>query len=142
MGVSYDGMASPLIKESEHGIWKAGHRCPDIVVKPVSGAESTRLYTEISYGKFLVLLIGKHPESAFDYGSVADLYHILPSNDLSEPSGEAQSQLSVSNRFTADWVKADDSFVVVVRPDMYIGYVTGGDDSWSQYLAELFVIAQ
>ncbi|KAH7137200.1 FAD binding domain-containing protein [Dactylonectria estremocensis] len=118
MGVSYDGLASPLIKESEHDIWKAGHRCPDIIVKAASSAASTRLYAEASYGKFLVLLIGKHPESAFNYSSIADVYHILPSEEQAEPGQEVQSQTTEGNRFTADWVKSDDSFVVVVRPDI------------------------
>ncbi|KPM39945.1 hypothetical protein AK830_g6626 [Neonectria ditissima] len=142
MGVSYDGLSSPLIKESEHGIWKAGHRCPDIVMKPASGSESTRLYSKASYGKFLVLFIGKHPESAFDYGSVADSYHILPADEQLEQAQAGEIQATAAGkRFTADWVKAEDSFVVVVRPDMYIGYVTSGDDSWTQYLADLVVLA-
>ncbi|KAH7133563.1 FAD binding domain-containing protein [Dactylonectria macrodidyma] len=130
MGVSYDGLASPLIKESQHDIWKAGHRCPDIIIKAASSAASTRLYAEASYGKFLVLLIGKHPESAFDYDSIADVYHILPSEEQAEQAQEVQSQATEGNRFTADWVKSDDSYAVVVRPDMYIGYVTGGDEAW------------
>ncbi|KAK7423359.1 hypothetical protein QQX98_001150 [Neonectria punicea] len=144
LGVSYDGLSSPLVKESQHDIWKAGDRCPDIIMTPASGVESIRLYTMATYGKFLVLFIGKHLESAFDYGSVTDSYHILPADEQTEQQGQTGEfqTTAVGKRFTADWVKVEDSFVVVVRPDMYIGYVTSDDDSWTQYLADLFVIEQ
>jgi phenol 2-monooxygenase len=143
MGVSYDGMASPLVKESQHDIWNSGHRCPDIIIKPISGTEDTRLYTVASYGKFIVLFIGQHPEASFEYGSVAGSYHVSAAGDQRQVESEAEAEtMTVGKRFTAQWVKAEDSFVVVVRPDMYIGYVASGDDSWKQYLDEVLVLEE
>ncbi|KAH6898964.1 FAD binding domain-containing protein [Thelonectria olida] len=143
MGVSYDGMSSPLVKESHHDIWKAGHRCPDIVIKPASGAADTRLYTVASYGKFLVLFIGQHPEASFEYESAAVSYHVSAAGDQRQGESEAEPvTTTVGKRFTAQWVKPEESFVVVVRPDMYIGYVASGDDSWKDYLREVFFLEE
>ncbi|KAJ3492995.1 hypothetical protein NLG97_g5014 [Lecanicillium saksenae] len=114
MGVSYEACGSPLVQQSEHGIWKAGFRCPDMIVKTASGEEK-RLYSEATYGKYLLLSIGKaEPANASDYPITR--YFVLPDGTSSE--GNA------ANTYTADWASADDIFSVVVRPDMYIAFVS------------------
>jgi hypothetical protein len=120
MGVNYNEFVTPLVQGAEQGIWKPGYRCPDVTLKTDAG-ETTRLYAVVAYGHFIVLSIGKRI-SADLVPSV--VYNILPH----ETANQAD--------FTANWVKAGDSLVVVVRPDMYVGYVGSGveDQGWKMYL--------
>lgn len=134
MGVAYDGMGSPTVEESEHGIWKAGKRCPDIVLSTPDSDGDVRLYSQVTYGKYLILAIGNHPEQALAHEDVAVLFSILPS------SATAESVVTSKARtFTADWAEAGESYAVVVRPDMYIGYVGADIESCQRYLDRLFI---
>ncbi|POR36250.1 FAD binding domain containing protein [Tolypocladium paradoxum] len=150
MGVSYHDANSPLIKASEHGIWKAGYRCPDVVLES-EGKGSTRLYTEATYGRYLVLFIGNHQNVGLGHGDVAVPYRIRPVDkpETVRTNGYASSKENgihaangtagtAGKTFKADWVNSEDSFVVVVRPDMYIGCVGQDFDSCKQYLDDLY----
>lgn len=136
MGVSYDGSGSPLIEESTHDIWTAGRRCPDVYLLPSGQQEPKRLYEVLAgqYGKHVVLKIGgdgKSPASADSLNGVARLFKVAPHSAEGRTTGDADVV-----EFSAEWAKEDDEFVVVVRPDMYIGYV-GQGEGWKQYLAYL-----
>ncbi|TLD33282.1 hypothetical protein PspLS_01534 [Pyricularia sp. CBS 133598] len=131
MGVMYDGMKSALVTEGDQmGIWKAGRRCPDVLLSR-PGEQETRLYSHVSYGKHLILGIG-----GIDTGSeFADF-----STRFSLFSGaEAWQNSSVpeTNSFVGEGINENDRFVVVVRPDMYIGFV-GAGDSWKEYMGQIF----
>ncbi|KAM3529594.1 hypothetical protein MY4038_005319 [Beauveria bassiana] len=130
MGVSYEAYGSPLVEQSEHGIWKAGFRCPDMVIKPLlSGGEEKRLYSEVSYGKYLLLSIGK-AQAAKESELPVTRYSILPAG--------ASPDATATNTFTGDWVTADDVFYVVVRPDMYIAFVSESLDACESHLNKVF----
>ncbi|TQW00033.1 FAD monooxygenase [Cordyceps javanica] len=133
MGVSYEACGSPLVQQSEHGIWKAGFRCPDMVIKPLSSGEEEeeerRLYSEVSYGKYLLLSVGK-TEAAKLSGYPVTRYSVLPEG--------ASAIAGVDNTYTADWAKADDVFHVVVRPDMYIAFVSESLDACESHLNKVF----
>jgi hypothetical protein len=134
MGVAYDTMGSPIVEESEYGIWKAGRRCPDVVLSKPDSDGDIWLYSQVTYGKYLILAIGDHPEQALAHEDVAVLFNILPS------SATADSVVTSKVRtFTADWTGADESYAVVVRPDMYIGYVGADIESCQRYLDRLFI---
>ncbi|UKZ82980.1 hypothetical protein TrVFT333_010781 [Trichoderma virens FT-333] len=134
MGVAYDTMGSPIVEESEYGIWKAGRRCPDVVLSKPDSDGDIWLYSQVTYGKYLILAIGDHPEQALAHEDVAVLFNILPS------SATADSVVTSKVRtFTADWAGADESYAVVVRPDMYIGYVGADIESCQRYLDRLFI---
>ncbi|KAJ6438855.1 FAD monooxygenase [Purpureocillium lavendulum] len=142
MGVSYQGMGSPLVRESEYGFWKAGDRCPDVVLH-TAGKGSTRLYHETTYGKFLVLRIGKHSNRPIGHEEIAVAFNILPAEDSGEDSGQLQVQHvrheTGIQTFHADWVANEDSLAVVVRPDMYLGYVSKDLEGCISYLDSLYV---
>lgn len=142
MGVTYDGFGSPLVESSEHAIWRSGERCPDVIISSKSASEPTRLYSEVSYGKFVVLSIGKSLDLSSTYGPGVTSYSILPSTSIAtEQNGAAavNGHASVTKReFQADWVSPEDAFVVIVRPDMYIGFVGSDQNNWEAYLDSVF----
>lgn len=134
MGVAYDGIASALITESEHGIWKAGRRCPDIVLHPRDHAGEIRLYSTVIYGRFCVLSIG----TTFNTDGWPKLpiplarYEILGvDQDGQTPDSEIEERLA----FTSPEVCPHEQFLVVVRPDMYVGYA-GSKEGAVCYLAK------
>ena len=140
MGVSYQDYNSPLVKASDHGIWKAGFRCPDVVLESPSKG-STWLYTEATYGKYLVLFIGKDQSAGLGHEDVAVPYRIHPvdKSEVAQTNGhEASVEEGSSKSFQADWVSRGDSIVVIVRPDMYIGCVGPDVESCKQYLDDLY----
>lgn len=51
--------------------------------------------------------------------------------------GENEGE-SAGEVFTSETIQPEDDFVVVVRPDTYIGYV-GQGNGWEDYLAQIFV---
>ncbi|OAA69644.1 Monooxygenase, FAD-binding protein [Cordyceps fumosorosea ARSEF 2679] len=130
MGVSYEACGSPLVEASQHGIWRAGFRCPDMVIKPLAGGEERRLYKQNDYGKYLLLSVGK-PAASKDSSLPVTRYSVLP------PQGAA-ADASLDNAFTGDWVTAEDAFHVVVRPDMYIAFVSESLEACEAHLNKVF----
>lgn len=147
MGVTYSESGSALVKVSEHGIWKAGNRCPDMILKKTNGNE-TRLYTETTYGKYLLLHVGGTPSSNFGFNDVVTPYTIRASTDvgtvetsqLTQNGGLDNGETDANKTYTADWAsKDDDPFVVIVRPDMHIGFVGQSTEEAKQYLSDLYI---
>lgn len=154
MGIAYDWVGSELIQQPSGDkttsqlppCWVAGRRCPDLHLVPVGGQDGgARVYSLAEYGKYIVFLFGEAnletdtttwPAAA----SNATFYKVLPNAPdtgvvlkkgvytVSEPAAVADGSGSSSGL---------DSFAVVVRPDMYIGYA-GVGDGWKSYLAEIF----
>ncbi|KAF5510237.1 3-hydroxybenzoate 4-monooxygenase [Colletotrichum siamense] len=140
MGVSYDGTGSPLVEGTTAGFWTAGRRCPDVYLTPSSSEqEPKRLYELVAgkYGKHLVLKIGRQEASgaapANGLKDVARFFRVIPHKAEPRTTTDPEDSSSV---FSAEWVGEDDEFVVVVRPDMYIGYV-GQGEGWKEYLVYL-----
>ena len=96
-----------------------------------SDSQVTRLYSIVEYGKYLVLSIGGSLEegSTSSFKDIARVLALLPAEAAASPStGEA---------FRSGLIGPDESFTVVIRPDMYIGYV-GDGNGWKDYLATVF----
>ncbi|KAB8258126.1 FAD binding domain-containing protein [Aspergillus pseudonomiae] len=138
MGVSYSS-TTPLVVDSSYGDFTAGNRCPDLWVTklPLGSSQAnaeeqsqTRLYELFGYGRFKVLFIGNEKPASFDQAielqQKAEIWHI---------HNQDHRLTTLTHEFRAEWVKSDEGAVVVVRPDLYIGYV--GKD-WVQYLASVF----
>lgn len=143
MGVSYSEFPSPLLRGAEQGIWKPGDRCPDVTLTTGSG-EPTRLYASVPYGNFLVLSVGKTMDNMPSGIPSTSALTILPktstnghTNGATNGHGGHTNGHEENKAFTADWVTEDDALAVVVRPDMYVGYVgRGSDDGWRAYLQD------
>ncbi|KAG7106357.1 Aromatic hydroxylase fmpF like protein [Verticillium longisporum] len=140
MGVSYDGIGSKLIHDSSVGIWTAGHRCPDLYLMPTLDAEAKRLYSLLSYGRHLILHVGR-PESraggeanrAISDG-VARTFRVLPRPEGVEAHADVSPGVEV---FWANWVRPTDNYVVIARPDLYVGFVGDNGQEWRNYLSYL-----
>lgn len=117
MGVSYDGLGSELITESEKGLWKAGKRCPELFLKRSGVEETIRLYSMLNYGNYLILSIGGsgHHEYKGELSGPSTQLRLLPPGSASESSDDSV--------FVSELVGSDDDFTVIVRPDMYISEV-------------------
>jgi len=137
MGVAYDGLGSSLIWESERGIWKAGRRCPDICLTRPGESVARRLYSLVSYGKFLVLMMGGSQGWDESYGDVATCVAIEPLGSTPKSSLSDEEMQKMTRLISEDFAIAGGRFQVVVRPDMYIGFV-GEGKSWKDYLDSLF----
>lgn len=143
MGVCYADTTSPLVTASEHGIWRAGRRCPDIELITAGGLKATRLYSEVSYGKYITISVGKRQARGSWFAKSAFCIDVLPSSvcaSVEKTENRSKSSLDGCKpvkQFTATWVSEEDTFTAVVRPDMYIAYV-GDVASCERYLADLF----
>ncbi|KAI1852997.1 hypothetical protein JX265_012886 [Neoarthrinium moseri] len=137
MGVAYDGTGSALISESEVGIWKAGKRCPDFSLLGSESGEPQRLYSIVPYGQFLILSIGSRQDHCQPREELPTTHlTILPS-----VAGGVQSATGgTSSTYEADIVTSAEPFKVVVRPDMYIGYV-GNEAGVNEYMDSILSLS-
>lgn len=120
MGVSYDGTGSELITESAAGLWKAGRRCPELFLNRAADGQAVRLYSMLDYGKYLIVSVGSGA------GGPGHEYHGQlngPAVHLRLLAPGSTPEASDDTVFTSEIVNPDDDFIVVVRPDMYIGEV-------------------
>ena len=140
MGVAYHGLGSSQVVESQQGIWMAGKRCPDLVVVALAGAAEAlpqRLYSTVRYGRFLILQVGGASRvQVFDpFRDAADVFALVARGD-SIDSNNAYGVDNIRTFVSGGQVAPGEHFTVVVRPDMYIGYV-GGEDGAAEYLGKL-----
>ncbi|GAP91334.1 putative FAD monooxygenase [Rosellinia necatrix] len=129
MGVSYDGLGSSMVIESEQAIWEAGKRCPDILISKVGSDGEKRLYSTVPYGKFLVLQLGtaRTPPARFEEEAIH--FTLLPRDAQREKADNLEETwVADGQAFPPNVVSGEGSLVVIVRPDMYIAYV--GDGGW------------
>lgn len=134
MGVKYCDLQSPLVVESQKGIFKAGERCPDLWLQEPSTKDASRLYQKLIYGRYVLLLIDGDAATSRNEVKESAFLQLLPlkplealrvgvatiDNPTREDSGE-------QGYFGCPWVKKSDAYAVLVRPDCYIEYVDERD---------------
>lgn len=117
-----------------------GFRCPDLQLARNHG-DSSRLYQVFDYRSFSVLQINKSqidiPEVATPFCHTWAVALKEPRDEENEIRHEADTainskMLHLSGVDLPDWVNA-----IVIRPDMYVGYV--GKEA-GKYLAGIFEI--
>lgn len=142
MGVTYDWVGSELIQEPAAGArpdipacWTAGRRCPDVQLVAAEDGRASRIYSLAEYGKYIIFLFGEAnletDTTTWPGAANATFYKVLPTGSPVLPQS-GKGTYSVVGPVLGE----SDSFVVVVRPDMYIGFV-GEADGWKSYLAEV-----
>lgn len=160
MGVAYDWVGSELVQKNDKmsaqlaPCWTPGLRCPDLHLVPLGKEhdEGARVYSLAEYGKYIIFLFGQanletEPTTTCPAAAAphATFYKVLRAAQA--PGQEEVPVFSKKNggayTVSEPGVVPDggssraDSFAVVVRPDMYIGYA-GQGDGWASYLAEVF----
>ncbi|KAF2087670.1 putative monooxygenase [Saccharata proteae CBS 121410] len=134
MGVNYP-LGSQVVQGKASGIFVPGHRTPDVYLHCRKSGETKRLYTLVSYGKFIVLSLKgiswTPPTTASEY---VETWYV--SEAVDSPASEPTNAFA---RMTADGADAavdvgNEEFIVI-RPDMYTGY--GGSDV-SSYFEGIF----
>lgn len=134
MGVRYDGLESPLVVESQRGIFKAGERCPDLWLQDGDKRSSCRLYRKIVYGQYTLLLInyvaatlpinvkeGALLQALSLVGLAASNSGVTVSSSSNSSSHDSNGS-SHQDTFGCSWVKNGDQYAVLIRPDCYIEY--------------------
>ena len=91
------------------------------------------MYSTVSYGQFSILAIGGTLETKWP-----DLHVPLARYTITPTDGRDTTIDAAGLTFTSGEVESNEHFVVVVRPDMYIGYV-GGEEEASSYLSNLLI---
>lgn len=128
--MAYNDCDSPLVQPSARGMWKAGFRCPDVIISPFEGGEARRLYSEVSYGKYIVLALGMAAVNVGFPGTVSQMSIVGKHSALGKISGDSV--------YTSEWVDEEKAGFVVVRPDMYISCVADDLESCRRHLGMLF----
>ncbi|KAF5019126.1 hypothetical protein F66182_8895 [Fusarium sp. NRRL 66182] len=128
MGISYEGLPSAAIRDSQHGLFTAGQPCPDLYLTLDGQLTSSRLYSMVEYGKYLVLAIGDQPCSKVNPNESIVWLRIQAPTTVAQPTANVGNSV-----YRANFVGRKDNYTVVVRPDMYVGCITH-DDGWKAYL--------
>lgn len=133
MGVQYAQLASPLVRESERGVWKAGHRAPDLWLSG-AGGEPVRLYQKLVYGRYLLVVVGATGR-AVEVQSSAFITLLrltgLKAREVGvQKRGEdvEEEEEVLPEAFGCSWVKRGEQYAVLVRPDCYVEFVGDVDE--------------
>lgn len=140
MGISYEAFSSPLVNNSELGFWKAGHRCPDVILYG-SRDQAKWLYQIVEYGKFLLLSIGVQSDVTSSSEHLT-IYNIVPTEGQNDDAHKQTRQIDGVQRFAVDWLNDGSQGFVVVRPDMYIGCVGESISAVEEYLDKVNIKLQ
>ncbi|KAF3036171.1 hypothetical protein E8E12_004119 [Didymella heteroderae] len=137
MGVQYSGLSSPLVRESEHSIWKAGQRAPDLWLSDPKG-DAVRLYQKLIYGRYLLIIVAAVRRAMEVQNS--DFVMLLRLTGLSarrvgvQGRSEDVEEETHPEAFGCSWVKRGEEYAVLVRPDCCIEFV-GDVDEVLEYTA-------
>ncbi|KAL1594145.1 hypothetical protein SLS59_008979 [Nothophoma quercina] len=139
MGVQYSDMASPLVKKSEHGVWKAGHRAPDLWLNDKAG-DAARLYQKLVYGRYVLVLVGAARKEIrvekSEFVTLIRLTALKARNvGMQRRIDNGVEEDIHSDALGCSWIKRGEEYAVLVRPDCYVEFV-GAVDNVLQYVSE------
>jgi phenol 2-monooxygenase len=140
MGVQYSGLNSPLVRESETAVWKAGHRAPDLWLHDNKTRDAVRLYQKFVYGRYALIVVGDGKEITVkrpDFLIVMRLVGLKSMGvgvERNVIEDEADKDVD-SETFGCSTVKRGEEYAVLVRPDCHVEVVDGVDEV-IKYLAE------
>lgn len=142
MGVTYSGLNSACVRESEKSVFKAGERCPDLWLQDDAG-EDIRLYQKFRYGRYVFLAIGEtaHAESTGFDQDLVSIIKVRPLKGMNVGVDNKGRDIDVGSygkdAFGCSYAKMGESFLVLVRPDCYVEYV-GETEEVLRYFKERY----
>jgi phenol 2-monooxygenase len=140
MGVQYSNLDSPLVRESEKGVWKAGHRAPDLWLHDKKTQDSIRLYQKMTYGRYMFILVQstkKIKVTRLEFMTMVRLESLRSMGVGMEREAEKDEEKTTLDKeaFGCALVKKGEEYAVLVRPDCYVEFV-GEVDEGITYIAE------
>lgn len=132
MGVQYSGLSSPLVQDSEHGVWKAGHRAPDLWLSDSNG-DALRLYRKLIYGRYLLVVVGAARKVIeVQQPGFLTLVRLIAlkakSIGVERPSKDVIEEEVHADALGCSWVKRGEEYAVLVRPDCYVEFIGAVDE--------------
>lgn len=130
MGVHYSDVESPLVHQSEHGVWKAGHRAPDLWLAHPATGDAVRLYQKLTYGCYFLVLVGA-PRNQVQVleEQFATLIRLTGLKALGvgarRRDEDAVEEEVHTDAYGCSWVKRGEEYAVLVRPDCFVEFVGG-----------------
>ncbi|KAF2997563.1 hypothetical protein E8E13_001310 [Curvularia kusanoi] len=132
MGVQYAGLSSPLVRDSKHGVWEAGHRAPDLWLDDLQTGDAVRLYQKLLYGRYLIVLAGAAKQVTVQNPDFVTVLRMTPLKakqvGVQIPSEPAVDELVHPEAFGCSYIREGDDYAVLVRPDCYVEYVGSVDE--------------
>lgn len=136
MGVAYTNIDSGLVEGCGDGAWQAGCRSPELYLRRPGREAMVRLYELVRYGQWGVVTVPEGQERGKDETSdgrqVARLRLLDHVTDFTD---------NLLKRYDGEILEFDldvniGAVLVVIRPDLYIGYV--GDSAGAEkYLSSV-----
>lgn len=128
MGVDYSSLRSPLVSESHHGVWTAGHRAPDLWLSDPRTGDSVRLYQKFIYGRYILIIAG--PAEVDVDVEQPQFVSVLRLTALKAAGigartfpGDEEVESCALDAYGCSWVKKGEQYAVLVRPDCYVEVV-------------------
>ncbi|KAI6755956.1 hypothetical protein HG530_011692 [Fusarium avenaceum] len=115
MGISYENLLSPAIRDSNYGLFTAGRPCPDLYLTLDGQLNTSRLYSMVEYGKYLVLAIGDQPLPKVKLSKSVVWLSIQAQTNVGKPTANLGNKTYCTN-----FVSQNDKYTVIVRPDMLL----------------------
>lgn len=126
MGVQYSGLESPLVQDGgECGVWKAGHRAPDLWLAEPKTNDAVRLYQRIVYGRYLLVIAGLAEVKAAcpEFLSVLRVAGLKAAGIGARKTVESANEVEIQDHpdaYGCSWVKKGEQYAVLIRPDCYV----------------------
>lgn len=134
MGVQYAWQASPLVCPSQHSVWEAGHRAPDLWLAQPNSHGALRLYQKLAYGRYMFVLVGavRRGVRVVDprFASLVRLTGLKARGvGVQRRDEDAREEEEVHvDAYGCSWVRKGEEYAVLVRPDCYVEFVGGVDE--------------
>ncbi|KAH5396620.1 hypothetical protein HBI47_222160 [Parastagonospora nodorum] len=140
MGVQYSNLESPLVRESEKGVWKAGHRAPDLWLHDKKTQDSIRLYQKMTYGRYMFILVQstkmiKVTRPEFMTMVRLDSLRSMGVGMEREAEKDEGKTTLAKEALGCALIKKGEEYAVLVRPDCYVEFV-GEVDEGITYIAQ------
>lgn len=139
--MSYAGLGSKMVVESERGMWKAGCRVPNVWLEceRMGWKErgGRRMYQVLEYGRYCIILVGSERGEVRVRVDAAEFLKVVRLEPLDARSvgigAEVKQSIDADGKGETEMYGCADvedgkAFAVLVRPDCYIEHVGMADE--------------